>query len=705
MTSTRKPNRLINEKSPYLLQHAYNPVDWHAWNDEAFQRASAEDKPIFLSVGYSTCHWCHVMERESFESEEIAHLMNEYFVSIKVDREERPDVDKVYMTALQAMGDNGGWPMSMFLTPDLKPFYGGTYFPPEDRYGRMGFPELLRRIHHIWTNERLKVDESATGITNFLKEIPRKKSQSESLDSSLLTTCFTHASKTYDAQFGGFGAGPKFPRPVAFNFLLRYFHRTRNDDALEMTTHSLREMSSGGMYDHIGGGFHRYSVDAEWRVPHFEKMLYDQAQIVCSLADIYQITNENFYARTIRETLEYVLRDLTSPEGGFYSAEDADSPRPDTLHESGEGAFYIWTKKELEDILGEDAKAFCIHFGVEETGNVEHDPQHEFTGKNILYVASPIDETAQIIRKSESETEEILARSTSRLFEKRSARPRPHRDDKVITAWNGLMISAFARAGQALYDSRYLEAAQRDAEFILAQLYDNSTRTLRRRYRDGEAKFDAHLDDYAFVVQGLLDLYESTFDLRWLESAVQLTEKSIELFAEEANGGFFETAGSDPSILVRMKEQYDGAEPTGNSIAVMNLLRLSKIVGREDFRVRAEKALQSLSDLLTRNPFTMPQMVAAYDFSIQKAKEIIIVGRRDDEPTKQMIRLAHRRYLPNKIILFIEAGQNLPRFFQQREFLSSLKMMEGKTTGYVCENFVCNLPTNDPGVFARLLDQ
>ena len=705
MTSQRLPNLLIREKSPYLLQHAYNPVHWHAWGNEAFDLARSEDKPIFLSIGYSTCHWCHVMEHESFEVDAVVNLMNEYFVNIKVDREERPDVDKVYMTALQAMGDNGGWPMSMFLTPELKPFYGGTYFPPENRYGRIGFPDLLHRIHHIWKNERSKVYESAEGITNFLKEIPSRKNEGGKLESFLLTTCFGQATKTYDAEFGGFGTGPKFPRPVVFNFLLRYFYRTGDGEALEMCAHTLREMSKGGMYDQIGGGFHRYSVDAEWRVPHFEKMLYDQAQILTSLVDIYQITKEEFYAGIMRETLEYVLRDLTSSDGGFYSAEDADSPLPEAEHESGEGAFYVWTKKEIDDLLGSDASSCCFHFGVEETGNALHDPQHEFTGKNILYVANSVEETAQFVGKSEAEVRAIIDRGKNLLFERRSRRPRPHRDDKAITAWNGLMISAFARAGQALDEPRYIDAARRAAQFIFDHLHDASSQTVRRRYRDGEAKFDGNLDDYAFFIQGLLDLYESTFEVRWLQASRQLTEKSIALFWDEANGGFFDTAGTDPSILVRMKEQYDGAEPTGNSIAIMNLLRLAHMTDSEELRMKAERTLMAFGDQLMKSPFTMPQMAAAYDFSIQKVKQIVISGKLDDTTTQQMIRSVFARYLPNKVLLLADGNTELLKVLGEHSFVSSLKMIDGKPTAYVCEDFVCNLPTNDAGVFARLLDK
>ncbi len=704
MSYEKISNRLIHEKSPYLLQHAYNPVEWFAWGEEAFVKARSEDKPIFLSIGYSTCHWCHVMERESFEVDSIAAIMNKLFVNIKVDREERPDIDKVYMAALQAMGENGGWPMSMFLTPDLKPFYGGTYFPPENRYGRIGFPELLHRIDAIWKNDRAKVNESATGITNYLKEIPSRRTSVSSLETGLLKACFDQAIRNYDAHFGGFGTGPKFPRPVILNFLLRYYYRTGEPRTLEMVEHTLREMSKGGMYDQIGGGFHRYSVDGEWRVPHFEKMLYDQAQIVNALVDVYLISKNPLYDSIIRETLEYVLREMTDKDGGFYSAEDADSFLPESPDEKGEGAFYVWTKKELEQALGENVRMFCFHYGVEDAGNALQDPQQEFIGKNILYQANSISETAKFVGESEESVRELLQHSRKVLFDLRAKRPRPHLDDKIITAWNGLMISAFSRAAQALSDQRYERAAANAAHFILDKLYDVQTNSLLRRYRNGEAKFEAHLDDYAFLVQGLVDLYETSFDWRWLKVAIMLMEKQITLFWDESNGGFYDTSGNDGSILVRMKEQYDGAEPTGNSIATMNLLRLAQITNNDDWRKKAEQTLSAFGEVLQRAPFTMPQMVAAYDLSMQKVKQIVIAGRRNDEMTKQMVREVHSRFLPNKILVLADASEQQKEIFGESTYLKLLGVKDGMTTAYVCEDFVCQLPTTTISIFTKLLD-
>jgi hypothetical protein len=704
MEQGKKPNRLIREKSPYLIQHAFNPVDWYSWGEEAFAAAREMQKPIFLSVGYSTCHWCHVMERESFENDSIAQLMNKYFICIKVDREERPDVDKVYMTALQGMGQNGGWPMSMFLTPELKPFHGGTYFPPRSQYGRIGFPELLNRIHEVWDTEREKVLQSADGIVKALQEMPTSALVA-SLDPGLLDTCLAQFERTYDHQFGGFGGGPKFPRPAVFNFLLRYYARTGNARALDMTTQTLRKMSTGGIYDHIGGGFHRYSVDGEWRVPHFEKMLYDQAQLVCSYIDLFQITKEPLYASVAREVLDYVMRDMTHPDGGFYSAEDADSPRPENPNEEGEGAFYLWTKKEVEAILGkEDADVFSYYYGVEEIGNAPYDPQNEFTGRNILYIAHSLEQTSISFKKTQSEVAQILSRSRARLFAERAKRPRPHLDDKVLTSWNGLMISAFARAYQVLDDQRYLQAAEQSAEFILKNMYDVNTGHLSRRYRDGEARYDAHLDDYMFFAQGLLDLYEASFNVKWLTQALNLTKSQIDVFWDSRGGGFFDTSGKDSSILVRMKEQYDGAEPTGSSIAVINLLRLAQITDNNDFREKATQSILAFGEALQKQPVVMPQMAAAYDFSIDKPRQIIIVGANDDPATQAMLREVHARFMPNKILVLLNGGSGQNHLAELNPFYSSLPMQGGRPTAYICQNFVCQLPATDIAAVIRLLD-
>ncbi len=705
MASSRKPNRLIGEKSPYLLQHAHNPVDWYAWGDEAFAKARAEQKPIFLSIGYSTCHWCHVMEKESFENETIAETLNHHFVPIKVDREERPDVDKVYMTALQGMGQNGGWPLSMFLTPDLKPFYGGTYFPPETRYGRIGFPDILRRIKEIWDNERTKITESADGITTFLQQVP-VAARSAEVSMEALDLCFQQIGKSFDPRYGGFGGAPKFPRPVIFNFLFRYYRRSGNTHSLNMSAFTLRKMSEGGMYDQIGGGFHRYSVDAEWRVPHFEKMLYDQAQIMGALTDAYLLTRDEFFASILHQTAGYVLRDLTGPDGGFYSAEDADSARMEDLGEAGEGAFYVWKKNEILDLLGEDVgRLTCYHFGVEEGGNALFDPQHEFTGRNILYVAHRISETAQAFDRPEAEAATLLEKARSLMFEARLKRPRPHLDDKILTSWNGLMIGAFARAYQTFGVPRYLAAAEAAARFVFEHLFDPGGQKLMRRYRDGEAKHEAHLDDHAFLVQGLLDLYETSFDITWLEQALRLTQTQLELFWDNQRGGFFDTSGNDPSILVRMKEHYDGAEPAGNSIAALNLLRLAEMTDNAEWRRKAERCIVLFGDTLRRQPNVMPQMVSALDFLLSDKRQIIIAGPPDHADTRAMLRLVHARYEPNRIILLAEGGNQKNLLVRHLPFMRDLSMVNGKPTAYVCEDYRCRLPTNDLEEFKRLLGE
>lgn len=705
MEAGKKPNRLIHEKSPYLLQHAFNPVDWYTWSDEAFVKARAEQKPIFLSIGYSTCHWCHVMEHESFEVDSIAELMNKYFVCIKLDREERPDIDRVYMTALQSMGQGGGWPMSMFLTPDLKPFYGGTYFPPETRYGRVGFPDLLRRIHELWETDRVRLVESANGIAEHLQQLVGNSTADSLPERTVLDTCFTQFERSYDPTFGGFSGAPKFPRPSVLNFLMRYSSRSGKNESLTMATQTLRKMSAGGIYDHIGGGLHRYSVDGEWRVPHFEKMLYDQAQLVNAYLDVYLLTRDEYFAGIARDVLDYVMRDMTDKQGGFYSAEDADSRRPENAGELGEGAFYVWTRSEIAEVLGaEDAAVFSFYHGVEDSGNASIDPQQEFTGKNILYVAHTVQETARELGWSEKEILQLLVGSRTRLLEARSKRPRPRLDDKILTSWNGLMISSFARAYQVLDEPKYLDAAQRAAEFVFNTLYDKNKKILLRRYRDGEAKFEAHLDDYAFLVQGLLDLYESSFELRWFERALELTETQLSFFWDERNWGFFDTSGKDSSVLMRTKEQYDGAEPSGNSIGVMNLLRLAEMTDKKEWRQKAEQALMFFGQTLGRSPQVMPQMVSALDFILTPSTQIIIVGKRDDPATKRLLREVYTRYLPGRVLHVIEPGEQQQRLAHQLSFVSAFSMVDGKATAYVCENFVCQLPTTDVKVMQQILD-
>jgi hypothetical protein len=668
---TNKPNRLIHETSPYLLQHAYNPVDWYPWGEEAFARARRENKPIFLSIGYSTCHWCHVMEHESFENDDVAAVMNKYFVCIKVDREERPDIDRIYMTAVQATTGSGGWPMSVWLTPDLKPFFCGTYFPPDARYGRPGFKELLLRLHDVWEGNHDGVVAQAGKIAETIDQyatIGGGGSTNGPPNDAPLQLGFEQFRGSYDDVNGGFGGAPKFPRPVSLNFLFRYFARTNEVAARDMALHTLRAMGEGGMFDQLGGGFHRYSVDDHWLVSHFEKMLYDQAQLVSSYIDAYQITRDPFYADIARRTCDYVLRDMTSPDGGFYSAEDADS-------EGVEGRFYVWKRDEIEKALGDRADAFCHAYDVTTDGNWEH-------GLNVLQVASP--ETAK------------LASERATLFAVREKRIRPHRDEKVLTAWNGLMISALARAAQALDEPKYREAAERAARYIMTnRLKDGKlTRTATGR---------AMVEDYAFLGNGLVDLYEADFDPQWLVTATTLADTMLTQFYDAKDGGFFQTDGRDASVIVRTKEDYDGAEPSGNSMAVLLLLRLAQFTDRADYRDAAEKTLQLFGDHLHKAPSTVAQMACALDFYLSKPKQIVIAGKVDAADTRALLHAVRERYLPNAILILVDGGDSQKTLAKLLPFLETIKSIDGKATAYVCVNYACQLPTNDRSKFVELL--
>jgi len=702
----KKPNRLIKEKSPYLLQHAFNPVDWYPWGEEAFEKARREDKPIFLSIGYSTCYWCHVMEREVFENDSIAALMNQYLVSIKVDREERPDVDRVYMTALQAMTGSGGWPMSMFLTPELKPFFGATYIPPESKWGRPGFRDIITRIQELWTSNRQAVLENSQQIADYLRQAAGLKEPATKAGQLALDRGFESFSKSYDPNYGGFGNAPKFPRPVVFNFLLRYYKRTGESKALEMTLETLSRMARGGMHDQIGGGFHRYSTDEKWHLPHFEKMLYDQAQLAISYLEAFQITHDNFYADAARDVLAYVQRNLTHPEGGFYSAEDAESAvDPEKPDEKKEGAFYVWTLPELDAILGpEAAHVIAYHFGAKAEGNVDSDPHQQFVGKNILHIAHSLEETAEQFKTTVGDLRSKLSGARQKLFEARQRRPRPHLDDKILVSWNGLMISAFSRAYQVLGDVEYLHAAERAAQFVLTKQLNPKTKELLRRYRDGEARYEAHLEDYAFFAQGLLDLYEASLDIKWLEHAIALTEIQNTLFYDKENGGFFDVSGKDRSILVRTKEWYDGAEPSGNSIAILNLLRISEMINKQEWRAMAEQSLSRFGQRMLDAPEAMPQLLVALDFSLSKPKQIIIAGKADDRGTRELLEEVHSRFIPNKIILLADGGSGQKTLSSYIPFLETVRTIDGKPTAYLCENYACKLPTPDRAVFAQQLD-
>jgi uncharacterized protein len=727
---SERTNRLAREKSPYLLQHAHNPVDWYAWGEEAFAKARRESKPIFLSVGYSTCHWCHVMAHESFESEEVAAIMNREFVNIKVDREERPDVDRVYMTFVQATTGGGGWPMSVWLTPDLKPFVGGTYFPPEDRYGQPGFKKVLERVATAWKENHDKIVEQGSKIVEALRESQSGAAAEGKIDAAVLDAAYRQIDRSYDPTEGGFGNAPKFPRPVTLNFSTRFYARSggigfqpisakdRQDadatstgkQALEMALFTLRKMAAGGMRDHIGGGFHRYSVDRYWHVPHFEKMLYDQAQLAVAYLDAFQITRDTQYEAIARDILDYVVRDMTSQEGGFFSAEDADSPVLVGTGNSGhnktaEGAFYIWTKKEIDGALGDSAEIFDFHYGVQAHGNAPEgsDPQDEFRGKNILIERHTIGETAEHFKKTEEEIAKSLGQSREKLFAIRSKRLRPHLDDKIIAAWNGLMISAYARAAQVLDDPRYLEIATHAANFLRANLYDSSQRILYRNYREGRSDIEGFADDYAFVIQGLLDLYEACFDVEWLRFATELQETQDRLFFDGKNGGYFSTSGKDDSVFLRMKDDNDGAEPAASSVSALNLLRLSQIHDDQKMTERARKTIDAFATTLSHFPSAMPQMLVALDYSLSKPRQIVIAGPKDSAETKALLKEVHRHFLPNTILLLADGNGGQKYLGEKNEAVRAMSAVNGKPAAYVCENFTCKAPVSDPNELAGFL--
>jgi hypothetical protein len=607
-------NRLAREKSPYLLQHAHNPVDWYPWGEEAFEKARLEDKPIFLSVGYSTCHWCHVMERESFENPAIAGVLNQYFVPVKVDREERPDVDRIYMLFVQASTGGGGWPMSVWLTPDLVPFYGGTYFPPVDAGGRPGFPTVLGRIAEAWSSGKQRIRESGANALEQLRDYIEPARHSGALGEDVPDAGFRAFRAMFDLARGGFETAPKFPRPVTLNFLLAYWRRTRDHGALDMVLATLRGMARGGMRDHLGGGFHRYSVDERWFLPHFEKMLYDQTQLASAYLDAFRISGDKALAEVARGILEYVLRDMTSPHGAFYSAEDADSlidPAPGG--EKGEGAFYVWTWNEIVDVLGEPlGELFARHYGVEAGGNVDHDVHGEFLSKNILYEAVPIGDADRA----------AIGEARARLLEARSKRPRPHLDDKILAGWNGLMISAFAKAAHVVGETSYLNAARRAAAFIWDSMYAPESGVLMRRYRGGEAAIPGFLDDYVSFAQSLADLHEVTGEPGYLEKAILLTDSFIQRFEDGNSGGFYATEENSDDLVLRIKADYDGAEPSANSLAALLLLRMARFTCREDYQRTADRTLAAFAGSLAAAPHALPQMLVAYLRSLEQPRNV-----------------------------------------------------------------------------------
>jgi uncharacterized protein YyaL (SSP411 family) len=705
---TAAANRLAKEKSPYLLLHANNPVDWYPWGPEAFAKARREGKPIFLSIGYSTCHWCHVMEAESFSDPAMAELMNRTVVSIKVDREERPDVDRIYMSFVQWSTGGGGWPLSVFLTPDLKPFSGATYLPPDDRDGRPGFRSWLQWVERSWATDRPKLLASAKTGTEMIATIPGGRTRAPSVAiARSLEQIFQDISGSFDAEAGGFGTAPKFPRPVLLNFLLRHYARTGDVRALEVSVQTLGAMGNGGIRDHLGGGFHRYSTDRFWHVPHFEKMLYDQAQLAISYTEAYQITKGAALANVAREILDYLLREMRGPEGGFVSAEDADSLPSARALKPAEGAYYVWRFDEIRDALAGDAPLFAFHYGVEPAGNVPapQDAQGELKGQNVLMVRRTIAETAAKFGTSADEVRAVLANARVKLAEAQRTRPRPARDDKVLVAWNGLVLSALARAAPVFDDEGYLDAALASARFIESRLYDARTGSVKRRYREGEATIDGMLEDYALLIQGLLDLYEASFDVKWLSWAIRLQERQDQLFWDGRGGAYFSTRAEASDVLVRVKEDYDGAEPSPNSVSAMNLLRLWQMTGRRPWRDKADATFKAQAWQLTQPGAMVPQLAVALSFSLSKPRQIVIAGEPGAADTKAMLKLVHDRFIPNKILLLADGGLGQARIAEWLPFIKTMDRMDGKATAYICEDYACKLPTADLRTAARLLDE
>jgi len=698
-------NRLAREKSPYLLQHQHNPVDWYAWGEEAFARARQEDRPIFLSIGYSTCHWCHVMERESFESPEVAAFLNAHFVSIKVDREERPDVDKIYMTFVQSTSGQGGWPLNVFLTPELKPFFGGTYFPPDSRHGRTGFLQLLGQVQQIWRTRRAEVANSAADIHTRLEGL---STSGDRLSGLVLTAAAVRDAgvlfkQSYDAKHGGFGDAPKFPQPSQPQFLLRYATRFRDAEAVRMVLHTCDRMAAGGIHDHLGGGFSRYSVDAEWLVPHFEKMLYDNAQLAHLYLDAYLVVGQASrlssggntggtpgsaplaeppvrYAEVARDILDYVLRDMTHPDGGFYSAEDADS-------EGHEGKFYCWTRAEMARMLLPDEFRVAVrYFGVTEHGNfVDHSHPQPLPNQNVLSIADPALTGAE---------QALLASAKSKMSAARARRVRPQRDDKVLASWNGLMLGAMARAGIVLADERYRAAAEKNVAFVKGKLWDSGTKTLYHRWRDGERDNVQLLEGYAFLLGGVIELYEATLEAEHLEFAIALAEAMFARFYDTENGGFWQSTAGAKDLILRVKEDYDGAQPSGNSAAIFALLKLGKITGRKPFTHAAEESLRFFSQRLQQVPQAVPFLAQALDFSLDEPWRAVIAGDPDRPETRALLRAVHTVYQPNLVVL----GNTGP----VEPFAQTLPARDGPVV-YLCSGTACQPPTTDPVKIKELL--
>jgi hypothetical protein len=677
-------NRLIHETSPYLLQHAHNPVDWYPWGEEAFQKAKSENKPILLSIGYSACHWCHVMERESFENEKIAALMNELFVNIKVDREERPDLDEIYMNAVQLLTGRGGWPMTVFLTPERKPFYGGTYFPPEDRQGMPGFPRILMGVAQAYRERPADVEKSVAEILAVLHRMSDGQDAAKTFSETVIGASCEKISRAYDPVHGGLGQAPKFPNAGVYELFLRYSHRSKDNRYLDMVVHTLTQMAQGGIYDHLGGGFHRYSVDAKWLVPHFEKMLYDNAQLVRIYAQAYRITRDPLFKSVVDETAGYLLREMLHPEGGFYSTQDADS-------EGEEGKFFVWTPEEINRLLGEeDSEIFCRMYDVTEEGN--------FDEKSILHMILTVEQASKFFRREQSEIEALVRRAKEKLFGEREKRVKPFRDEKIIAAWNGLALSGLAEAIKISENSAWVEAARRTLDFIFTKMFRDGF--LLHTCKDGQAKLLGYLDDYAFVGAGLLDLYEAIFDRTALERAVELADIMLREFRDE-RGGFFYTGKSHEQLISRTRPVFDASIPSGNAMAAQFLLRLGCITGKSEYSEGSEAALRSYYTAMESQPFGFAHLLCALDFYLSKPKEIVVVGRTGDSQTKELLKKIHGLYLPNSVLQLAAPGEPLE---QISPLLSGKTQIDGKPTVYVCENFTCSAPVTSWQELKRLLE-
>ncbi|MGD9044409.1 MAG: thioredoxin domain-containing protein [Desulfobacterales bacterium] len=680
------PNRLINEKSPYLLQHAHNPVDWHAWSEETFALAKTQNKPVLISIGYATCHWCHVMEKESFEDEEVAQVLNDTFICIKVDREERPDIDAVYMAACQMLTGSGGWPLNLFLTPDKQPFFAATYLPKRNRFGRAGLIELCQQVHNLWASQTEKVHSSAASIAATLDRAFTFAAANEPGE-SLLDHAFELIWQGYDSQFGGFEGAPKFPTPHRLLFLLRCYDRTAEPKALKMVEKTLQAMRLGGIWDHVGYGFHRYSTDSQWLLPHFEKMLYDQALIAQACLEAYQITKDDFYAQTADEIFTYVLRDMTSPEGAFFSAEDADS-------EGEEGKFYVWRLDEFRKVLGADQSAVWEKIlNLKPDGNFSDEASGQKTGANIPHLEKPLGQWAAELNLTEAEMEKQWADIRQKLFHSREARIHPLKDDKILTDWNGLMIASLSLAARILNKPEYARAAQNSAEFMLTKMRDRHGR-LFHRFRDGELAIEAQAADYAFLIFGLLNLYQATFDLTYAEEAAALQKTMLHDFWDEAGGGFFSTANESAELPVRPKELYDGAIPSANSVALLNLLWLARLTGDPKWDTKAREQIRAFAGTIKSQPTAFTYFLLGIDFAIRPGQEVVISGEPDKSDARKLLSALNLNFTPNKVTL-VKSDQNAERLAKFAGYTDGLQIVKGKATAHVCKGFACKEPTSD----------